>query len=63
MDFIERIFNLSPDGGSGTLEAMLVFLPVIMFAGCLAVRRRSLLRTALNPSYPPVLHYEETASK
>jgi hypothetical protein len=39
MDFIERIFGISPDGGSGSLEFMLFALPI---AGIcyLAYRRR-----------------------
>ena len=32
MDFIERIFNLSPDGGSGTLELLLFLVPLLIFA-------------------------------
>jgi hypothetical protein len=27
MDFIERIFGISPDGGSGSLEFLLLVLP------------------------------------
>lgn len=39
MDFIERIFGFSPDGGSGSLEFLLFALPI---AGIvyLALRRR-----------------------
>jgi hypothetical protein len=39
MDFIERIFGLSPDGGSGSFEFLLFAIPL---AGIvyLAVRRR-----------------------
>jgi len=29
MDFIERIFGISPDGGSGTLEVLLFLIPLI----------------------------------
>jgi hypothetical protein len=29
MDFIERIFGVSPDGGTGAFEFMLFVLPVI----------------------------------
>jgi hypothetical protein len=29
MDFIERIFGVSPDGGTGTFEFMLFVFPVI----------------------------------
>jgi hypothetical protein len=28
MDFIERIFGVSPDGGSGTFEVLLFLVPV-----------------------------------
>ena len=41
MDFIERIFHIAPDGGSGTLELAIV-LGLIVFPLALAlwVRRR-----------------------
>lgn len=29
MDFIEKIFGIAPDGGSGTLEALLFVIPII----------------------------------
>ena len=29
MDFIERIFGISPDGGSGSFELLLFLVPVI----------------------------------
>ena len=35
MDFIERIFGISPDGGSGLFEVLLFLIPV---AGILAIR-------------------------
>jgi len=35
MDFIEKIFGISPDGGSGLLEALLFLLPL---AGILIIR-------------------------
>jgi hypothetical protein len=28
MDFIERIFGFSPDGGSGSFEVLLFLLPI-----------------------------------
>ncbi len=28
MDFIERTFGLSPDGGSGATEALLILVPL-----------------------------------
>jgi hypothetical protein len=42
MDFIERWFGVSPDGGSGLLEALYVFAVVntIMIAAAYWARRR-----------------------
>jgi hypothetical protein len=37
MDFIERIFGFSPDGGSGALEVLLFLIPL---AGILVLYRR-----------------------
>ena len=39
MDFIEKLFGLAPDGGSGTFELLLIAVPV---AGLcyLALKRR-----------------------
>ena len=28
MDFVERIFGISPDGGSGSFEFMLLAIPI-----------------------------------
>lgn len=33
MDFIERIFGISPDGGSGSFEMMLLFVPIAAVIG------------------------------
>ena len=38
MYFIERIFGISPDGGSGAFEALLFLVPVVIIA--LLIRRR-----------------------
>lgn len=38
MDFIERLFGLSPDGGSGLFELLLFALPVF---GLVALRWRA----------------------
>jgi hypothetical protein len=32
MDFIERIFGISPDGGSGWFEALLFIIPIALYA-------------------------------
>ena len=44
MDFIERIFGVSPDGGSGSFEAMLLFLPVAAVVAFIWYRRRNRTR-------------------
>jgi hypothetical protein len=44
MDFIERIFGIAPDGGSGSLEAMLFILPVGIAVIVVAFRNRSRFR-------------------
>ena len=28
MDFVERIFGISPDGGSGSFEVLLLLIPI-----------------------------------
>jgi hypothetical protein len=38
MDFIERLFSISPDGGSGTFEVLLFVIPMM---GYLALRARA----------------------
>jgi hypothetical protein len=32
MDFIERIFGVTPDGGSGALEVAIVLVPIATIA-------------------------------
>jgi hypothetical protein len=39
MDFVERLFNMSPDAGSGALEAACI-LAILMVFAALLVRRR-----------------------
>ncbi|MGE5151116.1 MAG: hypothetical protein ACM3II_13415 [Rhodospirillaceae bacterium] len=39
MDFVERIFGFSPDGGSGSFEVLLI---IVAFAGLYIVYRRTL---------------------
>ena len=41
MDFIERLFGLAPDGGSGSLEFLLFLIPVAGIVWIVAARRRS----------------------
>jgi hypothetical protein len=40
MDFIERIFGISPDGGSGTFEFLLFTVPLVGIAILWGVRWR-----------------------
>jgi len=40
MDFIERLFGISPDGGSGTFELMLLLVPILIVASLARGRRR-----------------------
>jgi hypothetical protein len=39
MDFIERIFGISPDGGSGSLEILLLVAPLVALALLYNLRR------------------------
>jgi hypothetical protein len=39
MDFIERIFGISPDAGSGAFELILVAVPILILASLAAYRR------------------------
>jgi len=32
MDFIERLFGLSPDGGDGSFEILLFAIPLVLIA-------------------------------
>jgi hypothetical protein len=41
MDFIERLFHLFPDGGSGFTELLLLLTPVIVLAALAIWRLRS----------------------
>jgi hypothetical protein len=49
MDFIERLFNVSPDGGSGLTELLILALPVAACLAAFALRRP---RHLLAPSPP-----------
>jgi hypothetical protein len=46
MDFIERIFGFSPDGGSGSFEFLLFALPI---AGVIYLVRRRRTRAKRTP--------------
>ncbi len=39
MDFIESIFGISPDAGSGAFELVLIVVPVLILASIAAYRR------------------------
>jgi hypothetical protein len=41
MDFIERIFGISPDGGSGAFELLLFAIPIAAIVALRAWRKRS----------------------
>jgi hypothetical protein len=43
MDFIERIFGISPDGGSGLFE-LLLLVPFLVMAGLYLRKRAQRLR-------------------
>ena len=45
MDFIERIFGLEPDGGSGATELLIVALVIAGLALAWAYRSRLALRS------------------
>jgi len=38
MDWIERLFGISPDGGDGTSEAAIVFALIVIVGAVIAVR-------------------------
>jgi hypothetical protein len=40
MDFIERIFGIAPDGGSGALELLLFVIPIIGIIAIAWYRKR-----------------------
>jgi hypothetical protein len=40
MDFIEQLFGISPDGGSGATELMLLAAPIICIAAVVIYWRR-----------------------
>ncbi len=41
MDFIERLFGIAPDGGSGALEILLFAIPLAGIAYLIARRKQS----------------------
>jgi len=45
MDFIERIFDISPDGGDGTFELLLFLIPILGVLAVIYWRRK---RTHMN---------------
>jgi hypothetical protein len=56
MDFIERIFGISPDGGDGSFELLLLLIPMVAIVAVAHWRRhRALLaRTPPGSSASPV---------
>lgn len=47
MDFIESIFHVAPDGGTGSLELAILIVVVVFPLVVLALRRR--VRSERNP--------------
>ncbi len=45
MEWIEELFDISPDGGSGSLEALIVAAVGIVVIGALVGTRSTLRRT------------------
>ena len=57
MDFIERVFGFSPDGGSGLFELLLFILPVLSFAFRVFPKSELLnLNSKFLPKMPTHLH-------
>ena len=46
MDFIERVFGWSPDGGDGSFEFLLFLIPISLIVGIVVLRRRRAQRRA-----------------
>jgi hypothetical protein len=40
MDFIEKIFGVSPDGGNGLFEVMLFVIPLAILSIVMLLRRK-----------------------
>jgi len=53
MDFVERVFGISPDGGSGSLELLVYMIPV---AALLIVCRARFRRAAEGDTKRPLGH-------
>lgn len=49
MDFIEKIFGIEPDGGSGAFEFLLFALPIAGIAFLLAKKKRWFVRGKRKP--------------
>jgi hypothetical protein len=58
MDFIEQIFGVSPDGGSGTLELLLFLIPI---AGMCIIAAKKLMRRNSADSISAVVKRESTS--
>jgi LPXTG-motif cell wall-anchored protein len=39
MDFVEKLFGISPDGGDGSTELMYIIVLLIAIAGWITLRR------------------------
>ena len=54
MDFLERIFSLSPDGGSGATELLLLGVIVCALAAVVLHFRGTLRRNLIGVSLTPI---------
>jgi hypothetical protein len=52
MDFIERIFGISPDGGSGATETLLFAIPILVLVLWRIRKRRSQISGTGIPGTP-----------
>ncbi len=53
MDFIERIFHISPDGGDGTTEAALIGVALLFLVGiCFRKKIASVVRRCFSDGAP-----------
>jgi hypothetical protein len=50
MDFIEQIFGISPDGGSGSFELLLFAIPIVGLYAIYRIRSKARRRGPPDPN-------------